>query len=157
MVFFARPVTKERLKRFARIRHEISNQTERLVRLKARLEAPAKVPMDGMPKNHTERDRLGRLVARKVDLERRIAKSIAFEACEEIEIERAIALLEAPIERQILRLKYVDDETWKGVVDTLYGAERDYIEHYEDYQRKTYYYHKRALIRVEILTAIAPR
>ena len=112
------PVTKERLKRYRRLKEEIERQGERLARMESAIESPPKV-LDGTPHSSFAADRLAIAVARKIALEDAMLASLKEEAAEVAEIERAIQLLTDPQEREMLRLRYIDGYEWADICGQL--------------------------------------
>ena len=147
------PITKERLKRYIRIRQEVENQLDRLERMELTLYSPSSSNMDGMPRSGSAAvDRMAIAVSRKIELEE-IIKTGLVKECKEIkELEEGVQLLEEPNERQVIRLRYFDGLTWLEICEALFGKKKDYSERAETYERRTYKIHGTALVHIQQLT-----
>ena len=113
------PVTKERLKKYKRLKEEIGRQYERYIRLKAASRSPALPVLDGMPHSGFVEDRMAIAVARQIELENIILENLRKEAAEVAAIEEAIQLLEDPGEREVLRLRYIEGLGWLDICAAL--------------------------------------
>lgn len=151
------PITKERLKRYIRLRQEIENQLERLGRMAASIESPGSMKMDGMPHSNFAVDRMAIAVSRKIELEDTIKAGLQKEYEEVKELEAGVQLLEEPNERQVIRLRYFDGLTWMEICEALYGKKKDYADRIETYERRTYKIHGAALVHIQQATTSSPK
>lgn len=140
-------ITKQRLKNYVYVRREVENQLERLARMKNEEQIPAIRPGDGSKKNKGGGDRLERAIIRRLEYEEQALPQIEA-AQEEMETVRAaIDSLEDPLEREVLRLRYIDGEycrmmPWREVAVIIYGSDD------EKYIQATFRLHGRALKRI---------
>lgn len=119
-------MTKQRLASYVSLRFEIENQLERLERLKNEAKIPAVRQGDGSQHTPGSGDRMERAVIRYLEYEERISPQIESIRAEMQAIEDAISSLPDPLEREILRLRYIDGEfcrlmPWKEVSLRLFG------------------------------------
>lgn len=138
------PMTKQRLASYVSLRLEIKNRLERLARLKNEAELPAARESDGSQHTGSAGDRMEKAVIRYMEYEQHIAAKIEENRAEMMEIEAAIDALPDPIEREVLRLRYIDNEyfrlmPWKYVALRLFGDNDD------KHLLATYRLHGRAL------------
>ena len=61
-------------------------------------------------------------------------------------IEGVIKHLRKSDERSVIRVRYIDNESWDGVVDVLFGAREDLLEKADIYMRRVYKLHGEALL-----------
>lgn len=50
----------------------------------------------------------------------------------------AIAKIESPHKREILRMRYIDNATWKAIAYEFYGQEGDFSDSLDRYLRRCY-------------------
>ena len=112
-------MTKERLRSYTFLVKEIEAQKERLAQLEASLLYPQQSIGDGVPRSKFATDRMATLIANKVALEEAIMENIAKAQKEAAAIEKAIQTLKEPIDRELMRLKYLYGLTWEEVAERL--------------------------------------
>ena len=142
----AQPMTKERLLRYRSLRMENENQLERLARMKSGELFPA--IREGEGAQHAGAgDRLTGAVFRRMEYEERIRPLIEANLREMGEIEAAIGRIQDPMEREVLRLRYIDGACWKPMP---WGevALRIYGDNDERCLMATYRLHSRALASI---------
>ena len=120
------PVMQERLRRYVSLKKENENRIEKLLRLKAEAEFPAKHEPDGSQHSGHTGERMARATERYVEYEKRMRPLLAANKKEMAEIEDAVNALESPAEREVLRMRYMDSEcyslpTWEEIACELYG------------------------------------
>lgn len=116
---------RERLKRYLALKMENENRLDKLARLKSNAELP---PMRGGDEaQHTapSGDKLPRSVEEYTAYEEKIAPLIRANQREMETIEKAIAAVQDPMEREVLRLRYLDADFtkllyWKDVARAIY-------------------------------------
>lgn len=138
------PVTKERLARYISLKKENENRLERLARMRSNAELPALQQGDCSKGSGSSMDRMARAVEKCMEYEAQIRPLIEANRREMAVIEDAVAALKDPLEREVLRLRYMDGEycqlmTWSQVCILLYGSDE------EKYLRSTYRIHGLAL------------
>lgn len=140
-------MTKERLASYISLQTEIENRLERLVRLKNEAEIPALRQGDGSQHTPGAGDRLERAVIRYMEYEESIKPQIESARAEMRAIERAICQVPDPLEREILRLRYIDGKhcrlmPWREVALRLFGDDD------ERHILAAYRLHGRALVSI---------
>lgn len=137
------PMTKERLMRYRSLRMENENQLERLARMKSGEQFPATRAGDGS-QHAGAGDRLTGAVLRRMEYEERIRPLIEANLREMGEIEAAIGRIQDPMEREVLRLRYLDGACWRPMP---WGevALRIYGDNDDKHLRATYRLYSRAL------------
>lgn len=144
-------INKERLKRYVLLRMELENQFERLERMRANEILPAMKESDGSQRNLFVTDRLANMIVKRLDFQEDMEKKIA-EIMEEMEyIETAIDSLTDPMEKEVLRLRYIDGANcrlmaWDDVAVKIYG------DNDSKHLLATYRLHGHALQSIEKLT-----
>lgn len=120
------PVTKERLARYISLKKENENRLERLARMKSNAEMPAQRDPDGSKHTGSSGERMAQAIEAYMEYEEQIRPLVEANRREMAEIEAAVAALPDPLEREVLRLRYMDGEnmrllSWKEVAYKLFG------------------------------------
>ena len=108
-------------------------------------------PLDGMPRSTaTAGDPVGQAVEKRAKLDALIDAKLDNLIALREEIERAIEAL-PPVERDLLRLRYITGLTWPDVTERLYGDEVDFLDRFDSYLRRVTRQHERAIRKIESL------
>lgn len=121
---------KDRLSAYVSLKMELENQLERLARLKNDEKIPAMRESDGSKHIGGNGDRLEKAIIRRMEYETRVLPQIEAAQKEMREIEDAISAVPDPMEREVLRLRYIDGEhcrlmPWREVALRLFGDNDD--------------------------------
>ena len=121
-------ITKDRLCSYVSLKLEIENRLERLQRLKNEAEMPAAKVGDESQHTPGGTGRMERAIIRATEYEERIIPIIEDNRREMEAIETAIAELFDPMEREILRLRYIDGDgcrhmPWRDIATRMYGED----------------------------------
>lgn len=140
-------MTKQRLASYISLQMEIEHQLERLERLKNEAKIPSVRQGDGSKHTTGKGDRMERAIIRAMEYEERIKPQIQAIKKEMDAIEMAISLVKDPLEREVLRLRYIDGEycrlmPWKEVAFNLFG------DNDERHLLAVYRLHGRALVSI---------
>jgi hypothetical protein len=117
---------KSRLSEYVLLRIEAENMEERLARLRSEEKIPPMRMGDGSGHTGGNGDRMERAIIRRVEYEERNGPKIK-EAREKMNyIEDAISAVRNPLERTVLRLRYLEADDanltkWKDVAVGIYG------------------------------------
>lgn len=138
------PMTKKRLANYISLRMEIENQLDRLARMKNQEKIPAIKVGDGSQHTGSAGDRMARAIIRRMEYEERVLPQIEAAQAEMEAIEDAINDMDDPMEREVLRLRYIDGENcrhmnWRDVALQIFGNDD------ERHMLATYRLHGRAL------------
>lgn len=138
------PITKKRLLKYISLRMENENQTERLARMKNDEQMPAMRFGDGSQHTGVVTDRMANAIARRMEYEEKITPLIERNRAEMDAIEDAISSLDEPMEREVLRMRYIQGEycrhmSWQDIAACLYG------DNDEKHMQAIYRLHGRAL------------
>lgn len=119
-------VTKNRLCKYVYLQMEYCNQCDRLARLENDAELPAMQAGDGSQRSLIKTSRMENAALRKLEQEKKIHARLTELDGEMAEIEDAIDELTDPMQREVLRLRYIDCENlrhtrWSDVAIRLYG------------------------------------
>ena len=119
------PVTKERLARYISLKKENENRLERLARMKSDAEMPAQRDPDSSKHTGSSGERMARAIEAYMEYEDMIRPLVDANRREMAEIEAAVAALPDPLEREVLRLRYMDGEhcrmlSWREVALRVY-------------------------------------
>lgn len=138
------PVTKERLARYISLKKENENRLERLARMKSNAEMPVQRDPDGSKHTGSSGERMARAIEAYIEYEEQIRPLVDANRREMAEIEAAVAALPDPLEREVLRLRYMDSNsirpfTWKEIALYMYGRDG------ESQVRSLMYLHQKAL------------
>lgn len=122
---------------------------ERLDTLRSRAESARTASLSGLPHAAGETiDRVGVIVAHIEELAEENAR--LWKRASELRREREAAIKQIhghgwPEQRAVLRLRYIDLETWNDLTFALFGSKKDYVEREESYLRRAYKIHGKAL------------
>lgn len=108
-------MTKEELKEYIETKREIKIIEEKIEFLKEKKTSIKSMIIDDMPKPEPEQDRLGELLGEIEELIDIYNKKQDKLFKQQIKIEKCIDKLEDSIDRNILRLKYIDGYTWERI------------------------------------------
>lgn len=137
-------MTKERLASYISLRLEVDNQLERLARMRNDEKIPAMRESDGSQHNPGSGDRMERAIIRRMEYEDRVMPQIEAALVEMETIEQAIYAVADPMEREVLRLRYMEGNyirhmPWRDVALKLFGDDD------KRHMVATYRLHTRAL------------
>lgn len=107
-------MTKETLQKYQHIKRERDQIRLRLDELEARLGSMGGSNLDGMPRSSVPGDPTGRAATQHLALVEHYEAKLAELDALQLEIEQAIERLE-PVERQLLRCRYIDGMSWEAV------------------------------------------
>ncbi len=139
---------KQRLSRYLALRAETENRLERLARLKNAAEIPAMRTGDGSQHIGSSGERMARAVEAYMEYEEQIRPQIEANQREMAAICAMVEALQDPMEREVLRLRYLDSDTfrlsgWKSVAKKLYGGDD------ESLVRSCMRLHKKAISNIQ--------
>lgn len=108
-------MTKEELKEYIETKREIKIIEEKIEFLEEKKTSIKSMIIDDMPKPEPEQDRLGQLLVQIEELIEIYNKKQDKLFKQQMKIEKCIDKLEDSIDRNILRLKYIDGYTWERI------------------------------------------
>lgn len=108
-------MTKEELKEYIETKREIKIIEEKIEFLKEKKTSIKSMIIDDMPKPEPEQDRLGDLLGEIEELIDIYNKKQDKLFKQQMKIEKCIDKLEDSIDRNIMRLKYIDGYTWERI------------------------------------------
>lgn len=117
---------KSRLSEYVLLRIEAENMEDRLARLRSEETIPPMRMGDGSGHTGGNGDRMERAIIRRVEYEERNGPKIKAAREKMQAIEEAIAALRNPLERSVLRLRYIESDDarltkWNEVAVGIYG------------------------------------
>lgn len=132
-------MTKEELKSYKAYKYEIKSIEDSILELQTTMENVSSKPVTDEPMNHNAFlvDKQSELVLKKIELEDRllIARANLIDIHEKIET--AIEQVHDPMERTVLRMRYIEGLRWEEICIRI------------DYEwRQTHKIHNRALISI---------
>ena len=137
---------RERLIRYREADREIDLEIERLERLEARMTSARAQQLSGMPGSpNAPRDRMGLLVEQKEEMEQELYGQISNQQREWKDIEKILSRIRSSEEKEIIRLRYHDRESWSMVTDLIYSGRQDFEEKRDSYVRRVFRLHSTAL------------
>lgn len=132
-------MTKQELQQYGAIKREVEQIDEELARLKSSIMSARGQIITDMPRaSSPEGDSLSKGVIKMVELEHLYQDMRAALCDKQIEIERALKVLN-PTERRLMRYRYIDGMTWEKIADKM---------HYSF--REVFYKHKSALKKIAV-------
>lgn len=127
---------KQKLIDFRRQARELQLLEDGLIEMRAKAEALSSPVISDMPKGSSAKER--NLIVELVALQEEYETFIRTNASEQLEVERAIAAIEDPALRSVIRLRYIDGLEWLDVAKaigcseaTVYRLHRSALEHFE--------------------------
>ena len=122
------PVTQARLTNYVYLQTEYYNQIDRLARLENDTQLPSRQESDGSQASLLKKSRIEAAVIRKTQKEKRIKERIAEIETEMNAIEDAVDALADPLQKEVLRLRYLDGVNcrhmrWEEVAAKIYEGE----------------------------------
>lgn len=122
---------------------------ERLDTLRSRAESARTASLSGLPHAAGETvDRVGVIVAQIEELAEENAR--LWTKVSELRREREAAIKQIhghgwPEQRAVLRMRYIDLESWNDLTFALFGSKEDFAEREDSYLRRAYKLHGKAL------------
>lgn len=121
---------KERLKRYTALRMETDNLLTRLEMLKSEETLPPIRQGDGSKRTAGTGDRQERAIIRRMEYEERTAPTIAANRQEIKEIDKCVAALRDPLEREVITIHYIEVDSykplpWRDVAIAMYGNDTE--------------------------------
>lgn len=139
---------KERLLSYIFLRREVDNQLERLSRMKSDELFPVHRESDGSKHTASGSDRMANAIVRRLQYEEKILDEVERKMDEMDIITNAIDGLSDSMEREVLRMRYIDcrgykHTPWREVALDLYGDDD------EAQMQMVFRIHGRALQNIE--------
>ena len=144
----ARPTdaAKELLQSYGALQRKIDNKHQRLRALVGTMGSPSTSSISGMPGGGGGNDsKVERLVLRKDNLAREIARLEQEERALLDRLEALIARLKNPDEQAVIEMHYIDGLRWWPICAALYSAEPDYELCADKYLKRAFKLHGSAL------------
>ena len=121
---------KERLKRYPALRMEMEKIEARLEVLRSEETIPPLRPGDGSKRTAGTGDRQERAIIRRMEYEERTAATISANKQEIRAIDKAVAALSDPLEREVITIHYIEVDTykplpWRDVAIAMYGEDTE--------------------------------
>lgn len=144
--------TKAWLQRYSEAARDSETLDSRVAAMRARIKAPQAPNLDGLP--HApgfEGDSTGAALARLDELEQEAQEARARALALYREIDSAIREISGPgwaDRRAVLRVRYLDCESWQVVSEILFGGRGDYEDKQESYLRRVHKIHGAALAKL---------
>jgi len=108
-------MTKEELKEYIETKREIKIIEEKIEFLESKKTSIKSMVIDDMPKPEPEHDRLGELLGEIEELIEQYNKKQLRLMKQQLEIEKCIDKLEDSIDRNIMRLRYLEGMKWEKI------------------------------------------
>lgn len=145
---------KKRLWEFRESQYDIDIQVERSERLEEKMRSLRSPVLSDMPKTPgVASDRIADMVAQKDSLDRKIREMVERQSDERRWIESVLRKLPKADERNVITLRYIDQENWDMISKMLYGAKEDFEEREDSYLRRTTKLHGRALQHMSVVVS----
>ena len=141
------PMTKDRLVNYIKIKAEIEHYLERIARMKSEERFAPLRESDGSQHQAGASDRMANAVLRRMDYQEKMAPRINKNLDEMEAVERAIDALDDPMERDVLRLRYLEHDPESIYRQPAWGdiALRIYRGNDEKHLKAVFRLHGRAL------------
>lgn len=140
---------KARLHDYRESARDLETQQERLEKLKSKMIGMGAQVLTDMPKAHNQGvDRLADLIQQKDEIEASITDLVEYRQKERKFIESIVRHMKKSDERSVIRVRYIDNESWNDVVDVIFGGREDLLEKADIYLRRVYKLHGEALVEM---------
>lgn len=106
---------KRRLHNYTDVRWECKQIADQLTALEATATSPRVQALDGMPHGTGGGDAMTGIVAELVNLQQKYKDKLHRLNATLAEVENMVDSLDDPVERRLLRCRYIDDLTWEEV------------------------------------------
>ena len=121
---------KSKLNKYVYLEMEYNNNKDRLARLENDRELPAMQEGDGSQRSLLKTSRMENAAIRKMMQEKRITQRLEAICDELAEIEDAVDMLTDPMQKEVIRLRYMDCEyckhtRWNDVAKSIYGDDEE--------------------------------
>lgn len=121
---------KERLRRYPALKMETEKIEARLEVLRSEETIPPLRPGDGSKRTAGSGDRQERAIIRRMEYEDRTAPTIATNKQEIKAIDRAVAAMRDPLEREVITIRYIEADSYKPlkcreVAIAMYGDDKE--------------------------------
>lgn len=127
---------KQKLIDFRRQERELQLLEDGLVEMRAKAEALSSPVISDMPKGSSVEER--NMIVELVALQEEYETFIRTNAAEQLEVEHAIAAIDDPTLRSVIRLRYIKGLQWQDIAKavgcseaTVYRLHRSALEHFE--------------------------
>lgn len=125
---------------------DIDNQIERLERFTIKMTSVGAQVISGMPRAPgTTGDRIGDMIGQKEELEASIRSDVSKQSEKRKLIESILAQIRRSDERAVIRMRYIDRESWNTVAELMFGGREDYEGKEDTYLRRVHKVHGAAL------------
>jgi len=121
---------KKRLKRYPALKMEMEKIEARLEVLKSEETIPPLRPGDGSMRTAGTGDRQERAIIRRMEYEERTAPTITANKQEIRAIDKAVAAISDPLEREVITIHYIEVDgykplPWRDVAIVMYGEDTE--------------------------------
>jgi hypothetical protein len=106
---------KQKLHSYNAVRHECKQIVDQIAQIRATMESPRIQAMDGMPRGSGGGDAMAGIVAELIKLEEKYTDKLHRLNATLAEVEDMIGSLEDPVERRLMRCRYIEGMVWEEV------------------------------------------
>lgn len=134
------------LKAYVQNEAEIDNTLEKIRELRGHMMSIGAQEITDMPRAPSSpKDKMSEYVARLDTLERSLKEAIRIHDEARKALEDAVNKLDSPKMQKIIRFRYLFGMEWSDVVNTMYHEKEDWPVKMNNYKRRVYRDHDRAL------------
>ena len=121
---------KEMLSRYLPLRLENENRREKLARLRSKAELPPHAESEGSHNGSPNTHRMENSIEVMIGYAEETKLILGANLAEMRRIERTVQKVRDPIEREVLRLRYLDSESvrpmrWREIARRIYGSDEE--------------------------------
>ncbi len=119
---------KKQLKNYIYLQLENENQIERLARMKSAEQLPPAVISDGSQRQCSSNQRMAKAIENRLVVEKEMQFIIENNTSQMKSIREKITQIEDPMQREVLRLRYLDARhsrnlKWTEIAELIYGSD----------------------------------
>lgn len=123
-------MTREDLEKYLHLKAEAEQLKEEVNKLKASLESPRSIVIDGMPRSKSGTNRTDEMIGKYLTLQESLSLKWQMVVRAHIRIEDALDRLDDVTSRMILRYRYIEGLTWASIATKMgYSESRIYDLH----------------------------
>lgn len=143
---------KSRLNAYRDKEREIDVKVERLETLVSKMKSIGSPVMSDMPKaNGMSSDRIARNLEHKEELETAISAAIFEQKAERAAIELELKMLDTSDEREVVRIRYFEGNSWSEATKIMFGMKADFERKQDSYLRRVFKIHGNALLHIAMI------
>ena len=117
-------MTREDLEKYLHLKAEAEQLKEEVTKLKASLESPRSIVIDGMPRSKSGTNRTDEMIGKYLTLQESLSLKWQMVVRSHIRIEDALDRMDDITSRMLLRYRYIEGLPWLTIADKMHYSEQ---------------------------------